>query len=244
MDRKTLRCVAPGPVVLLHHECCMLTACLSQTRSFAAVLFRRISTRTAKDSHGQTKELFLTLQKPQRDAIRTKLLECLATETVATVRHKVGDAIAEIARQYVDGDVLAPDGTKESWTELLGALFHASQSSEAGQREAAFRIFATTPGIIEKQHEDVVMGAFTKGFGDSIVQVRISCCYRRCYWKRPTNDRIRYNWPPWTPLLPSSTPSTKSRNKSTTHSSHKSSTSYLLSKMRTNPMISRKLSSP
>jgi len=83
------------------------------------------------------------------------------------VRNKIGDAIAEIARQYVDGDVLASDGSKENWTELLGALFQASQSSESGQRETAFRIFATTPGIIEKQHEDVVLGAFTKGFSDS-----------------------------------------------------------------------------
>lgn len=40
-------------------------------------------------------------------------------------------------------------------------------SEEAGQREIAFRIFATTPGIIEKQHEDTVLSAFTKGFKDT-----------------------------------------------------------------------------
>lgn len=142
-----------------------------QIRSFAAVIFRRVATRTAKDSEGRTNELFLTLQKPQRDAIRAKLLECLASESEASVRNKSGDAIAEIARQYVDGDVIDRDGTKESWNELLGALFQASQSSDAGQRATAFRIFATTPGIIEKQHEEVVIGAFTKGFQDSDVMV-------------------------------------------------------------------------
>lgn len=52
------------------------------------------------------------------------------------------------------------------WPELLGALFQASQSDDAGQRETAFRIFSTTPGIIEKQHEDVVMAAFKGGFAD------------------------------------------------------------------------------
>ena len=50
-------------------------------------------------------------------------------------------------------------------------LFQASQSPEAGLREAAFRIFATTPGIIEKQHEDTVLGVFTKGFRDDNISV-------------------------------------------------------------------------
>lgn len=50
-------------------------------------------------------------------------------------------------------------------------LFQASQSPESGVREAAFRIFATTPGIIEKQHEDAVIGVFTKGFRDDNISV-------------------------------------------------------------------------
>lgn len=54
-----------------------------------------------------------------------------------------------------------------AWPELLGALFTASQSNDAGQRDTAFRIFSTTPGIIEKQHEDVVLAAFKGGFSDA-----------------------------------------------------------------------------
>lgn len=50
-------------------------------------------------------------------------------------------------------------------------LFQASQSPESGVREAAFRIFTTTPGIIEKQHEDAVIGVFTKGFRDDNISV-------------------------------------------------------------------------
>lgn len=61
-----------------------------------------------------------------------------------------------------------------SWPELLHALFLASQSLDAGQRESAFRIFATTPAIIEKQHEDNVVPAFTKGFKDSDIAVEHS----------------------------------------------------------------------
>jgi hypothetical protein len=50
-------------------------------------------------------------------------------------------------------------------------LFQASQSPEAGLREAAFRIFSTTPSIIEKNHEDAVSGVFGKGFKDDVVSV-------------------------------------------------------------------------
>ena len=47
----------------------------------------------------------------------------------------------------------------------------ASQSPDPGQREGAFRIFTATPGVIEKQHEETVLAAFTKGFKDNDVIV-------------------------------------------------------------------------
>lgn len=149
------------------------------------MLFRRIATRSRKDpTTDQTKELFLTLPQPQRNAIREKLLQCLEGEQNTQVRNKVGDAIAEIARQYTEEGTVPVPGFRvaepainggyiigEPWPELLGALFKASQSAEHGQRESAFRIFATTPGIIEKQHEDTVLGAFTNGFKDDNIMV-------------------------------------------------------------------------
>jgi hypothetical protein len=64
--------------------------------------------------------------------------------------------------------------TAVAWPELLGALFAASQSTDAAQRETAFRIFSTTPGIIEKQHEDVVISAFKTGFADGDTSVEPS----------------------------------------------------------------------
>lgn len=154
------------------------------------MLFRRIATRSRKDPvTEQTKELFLTLPQPQRNAIREKLLQCLEGEQNTQVRNKVGDAIAEIARQYTEEGTVPSLGFRvaesainggyilgEPWPELLGALFKASQSAEHGQRESAFRIFATTPGIIEKQHEDTVLGAFTNGFKDDNIMVCQSAC--------------------------------------------------------------------
>ncbi|KAL9130916.1 MAG: hypothetical protein Q9217_001019 [Psora testacea] len=150
------------------------------TRSFAAVLFRRIAAKSRKaPGPEESKELFLALPQQQKLAIRQKLLECLHSDALPQarnkggnvvalpqVRHKVEDAVAEIARQYSDNG--------ELWPELLQALFHASQSQDAVQREGAFRIFTTTPGIIESQHEDTVLAAFTKGFKDVDIAVRIA----------------------------------------------------------------------
>ena len=50
----------------------------------------------------ESKEQFLLLQTPQKLVIRQKLLECLHNEGLPAMRHKIGDAVAEIARQYSD----------------------------------------------------------------------------------------------------------------------------------------------
>lgn len=44
-------------------------------------------------------------------------------------------------------------------------------AGDTGKREMAFRIFATTPGIIERQHEETVTQAFNRGFKDDAVAV-------------------------------------------------------------------------
>ncbi|CAG8940243.1 unnamed protein product [Penicillium salamii] len=137
------------------------------TRAFSAVLFRRIATKTRKDpASGDAKEIFSSLPVEQRVAIREKIVACLSSESVNDVRKKIGDALAEVARQYTDNG--------EQWPELLGVLFQASQSPESGLRETAYRVFTTTPGIIERQHEEAVLEVFTKGFKDDNISVRIS----------------------------------------------------------------------
>ena len=153
-----------------------------------------MAARHMKDPNStESKELFFTLMQEQRLAIREKLLQSLNSETVAHVRNKVGDAIAEVAGQYAergmhsDGNFPPPlneryakdsmltdrpwDAGDEGWPELLGVLFQASQSNDYGLREAAFRIFSSTPGIIEKQHEETVTGVFSKGFQDENISV-------------------------------------------------------------------------
>ena len=62
-----------------------------------------MGTKTRKNLEtDDTKELFISLQTPQKAAIRQKLLECLHSETQTLVKHKIADAVAEVARQYAE----------------------------------------------------------------------------------------------------------------------------------------------
>lgn len=71
------------------------------------MIFRRVASKARKDpTSNDSKELFLTLSPEAKLPIRSGLLQCLADEQVAHVRNKVGDAIAEIARQYTDNSRL------------------------------------------------------------------------------------------------------------------------------------------
>jgi importin-5 len=53
----------------------------------------------------ESTELFLSLGQEQRAAIRQKLLACFPEEQGPPVRNKIGDAIAELARQYTDNSM-------------------------------------------------------------------------------------------------------------------------------------------
>lgn len=73
------------------------------------MLFRRIATKTRKDpASGEVKEVFLSLPNEQRVAIREKLITCLSSESTLDVRKKIGDAVAEVARQYTDNGMRLP----------------------------------------------------------------------------------------------------------------------------------------
>ena len=109
--------------------------------------------------------------------------------------------------------------TGVAWPELLGALFQASQSQDPAQRENAFRIFSTTPQIIEKQHEDVVMTAFKGGFADSETSVRFPHAHGHA---QLTPHRSASH--PLKPSRPSFAPSPRRPSPSTTLSSERFST--------------------
>ncbi len=71
-------------------------------RSFAAVIFRRIASKTRKIGASDNVDMFISLDKEHSTIIRGKLLETLVTESDKAVRNKISDAVAELARQYYD----------------------------------------------------------------------------------------------------------------------------------------------
>jgi hypothetical protein len=92
-------------------------------------------------------------------------------------------------------------------------------------RECSFRIFAATPGIIEKQHESMVQEVFDKGFKDSAVDVGSK--------KDMTEDLLTFSRSAWLLSKPLPLFSTQSRRRikqNITPSFLSSSTSYLHSK--------------
>lgn len=80
----------------------------ANVRSFAAVIFRKIASKTRKNEQGQMTEMFVSLAKDQAAVIRQKLLECLVNEGDKQIRNKISDAVAEVARQYSDVGTQTP----------------------------------------------------------------------------------------------------------------------------------------
>ncbi|KAF4591475.1 importin beta-3 subunit [Ophiocordyceps camponoti-floridani] len=158
------------------------------TRSFAAVIFRRISSKTRKIESGDNVDMFYSTPRNQAAVIRQKLLETLATEEDRAVRNKISDAVAEVARQYADNN--------DTWPELLGALFQLSQAPEPEKRENAFRVFTTTPSIIERQHEEAVLQAFQKGFKDDAIRVRLAAMEAFAAFFRTISKKVQTKYFP------------------------------------------------
>jgi hypothetical protein len=110
----------------------MLTSSYPQTRSFAAVLFRRIASKSRKLPNGDNVELFLSLPREQAYAIRQKLLEALGSESVNSVRNKIGDAVAEIAREYSDNSAFSEVDSHS--TELLNIIYQTDHAQRNNGR--------------------------------------------------------------------------------------------------------------
>jgi len=82
------------------------------------VIFRRIASKARKTSDDKTTETFLTLAPQQGHVIRQQLLEALNSESDRYVRNKIGDAVAEIARQYSDTSMFGiPDRIDDLLTD-------------------------------------------------------------------------------------------------------------------------------
>ncbi|RHZ80549.1 hypothetical protein Glove_134g184 [Diversispora epigaea] len=129
-------------------------------REFSFILLRRIAFKQSPNQvkKGEDSSIWDLLQEQSRQTIKNELLMSLSVEQDNTVRHKVCDAVSEVAKNsYLKG---------QKWGELLPALFEASKSPSAEHREAALRIFSAVPNIITDQPINIVKQVFSANLQD------------------------------------------------------------------------------
>ncbi|ERE91640.1 importin-5-like protein [Cricetulus griseus] len=113
---------------------------LDQARQMAAVLLRRLLS-SAFD------EVYPALPSDVQTAIKSELLMIIQMETQSSMRKKICDIAAELARNLID-----EDGNNQ-WPEGLKFLFDSVSSQNMGLREAALHIFWNFPGIFGNQQQ-------------------------------------------------------------------------------------------
>ncbi|XP_023570964.1 importin-5 [Octodon degus] len=106
----------------------------------AAVLLRRLLS-SAFD------EVYPALPSDVQTAIKSELLVIIQMETQSSMRKKICDIAAELARNLID-----EDGNNQ-WPEGLKFLFDSVSSQNMGLREAALHIFWNFPGIFGNQQQ-------------------------------------------------------------------------------------------
>uniref|UniRef100_A0A3Q1LV36 Importin 5 n=2 Tax=Bos TaxID=9903 RepID=A0A3Q1LV36_BOVIN len=116
------------------------TAAAEEARQMAAVLLRRLLS-SAFD------EVYPTLPTDVQTAIKSELLMIIQMETQSSMRKKICDIAAELARNLID-----EDGNNQ-WPEGLKFLFDSVSSQNMGLREAALHIFWNFPGIFGNQQQ-------------------------------------------------------------------------------------------
>jgi hypothetical protein len=80
------------------------------------------------------------LSPEQRVVIREKLVGCLSSEQLPDVRNKIGDAIAEIARQYTDNGTFGVSlGGYTTADEMINRRLVAGTSWGTVPSESVFR---------------------------------------------------------------------------------------------------------
>ncbi|KAF9394692.1 hypothetical protein CPC16_010607 [Podila verticillata] len=154
-------------------------------RSFAAVLTRRVAFKgiPTQDPDADEVTLWDITQESTRQAMKTHFLEGLSQEPNKSVRNKVCDTIAEMAR--------ASTAKKQAWPEILPALFECTKSPSHEHRESAFRIFTSVPDLISGQHVDILKSVFASSLRDENLHVRLAASKAAVSFMLDTDNATR-----------------------------------------------------
>uniref|UniRef100_A0A8B9GSU4 Importin 5 n=1 Tax=Amazona collaria TaxID=241587 RepID=A0A8B9GSU4_9PSIT len=116
------------------------TAAAEEARQMAAVLLRRLLSSAFE-------EVYPALSPDDQTSIKSGLLLIIQLETQSSMRKKICDIVAELARNLID-----EDGNNQ-WPEVLKFLFDSVSSQNVGLREAALHIFWNFPGVFGNQQQ-------------------------------------------------------------------------------------------
>uniref|UniRef100_A0A2M3ZYW0 Putative karyopherin importin beta 3 n=1 Tax=Anopheles triannulatus TaxID=58253 RepID=A0A2M3ZYW0_9DIPT len=109
-----------------------------EARMLSAVLLRRLVT-------AEFQEFYDPLPVEAKEQLKQQILLTLQQNEIGTMRRKICEMVAEVARFMIDDD-----GNNE-WPEFLQFLFHCASAPSVQLQESALRIFASVPGIFGNQ---------------------------------------------------------------------------------------------
>ncbi|CAJ0954809.1 unnamed protein product [Ranitomeya imitator] len=115
-------------------------AAADEARQMAAVLLRRLLSSSFE-------EVYPSLPADVQNAIKSELLLVIQLEAQSSMRKKLCDIVAELARNLIDDD------GNNQWPEALKFLFDSVNSQDVGLRESALHIFWNFPGIFGNQQQ-------------------------------------------------------------------------------------------
>lgn len=135
------------------------------TRAFAAVLFRRFAIKSPNyQGFSVTDRQVDHISHAAKAEVRRVLLQGFVSNQTKNVRHKLADAIAEVAKDDFE------------WPELLPTILQAT-TGDPVMKESSFRMITTTPQIISNHDlNESFLKMFHSGFEDSSDDVRIATC--------------------------------------------------------------------
>lgn len=137
-----------------------------EAKSFSAVLFRRIAIRSPQKIKSVTERTISSIDSNALQQIRQSFLQGFIGQQSNGVRHKLADAIAELAK----------DDIPAKWNDLLPTLFEATKNPDSSFRESAFRIFAANPTLLDLKYINEILPIYHAGFEDATDEVRIAAC--------------------------------------------------------------------
>nr|CAD7590239.1 unnamed protein product [Timema genevievae] len=128
-----------------------------EAKQMAAVLLRRVFS-------SEFLEFYPKLPPDDQKVLKEQVLLAVQQEQSESIRKKVCDMAAEVARNLIDDD------GNNQWPEFLNFLFQCSNSPLPQMKESALRMFTSVPGVFGNQQAnylDIIKQMIQKALVDT-----------------------------------------------------------------------------